>query len=187
MGNRTTNGKILFVQGNGPASIGTWFSTGNLLIGSGSTDGGFKIDVEGTGRVSGDLKIGNDTTGILLRATGGMLISRNGLAITNGNDADVNMTAGSGQLGICELFVGTSTTRPLCLNKNGNEVIIGQSTATTNASSILTLVSTTKGFLPPRMTTTQKNAISSPAAGLQVYDTTLNQMSYYNGTTWVNF
>jgi hypothetical protein len=186
-GNRTTNGKILFVQGNGPASIGTWFSTGNLLIGSGSTDAGFKIDVEGTGRVSGDLRIGNDTTGILLRATGGMLISRNGLAITNGNDADVNMTAGSGALGICELFVGTSTTRPLCLNKNGNEVIIGQSTSTTNASSILTLVSTTKGFLPPRMTTTQKNAIGSPAAGLQVYDTTLNQMSYYNGTTWVNF
>jgi hypothetical protein len=183
-GTRTTNGKILFVQGNGPTSIGTWFSTGNLLIGSGSTDAGFKIDVEGTGRVSGDLKIGNDTTGILLRATGGMLISRNGLAITNGNDADVNMTAGSGALGICELFVGTSTTRPLCLNKNGNEVIIGQSTATTNASSILTLVSTTKGFLPPRMTTTQKNAIGTPAAGLIVYDTDTNKLCCYNGSTW---
>jgi hypothetical protein len=36
------------------------------------------------------------------------------------------------------------------------------------------------------MTTTQKNAIASPATGLQVYDTTLNQMSYYNGTTWTN-
>jgi len=183
-GCRTTNGKILFVQGNGPTSIGTWFSTGNLLIGSGSADDGFKLNVEGTGRVSGDLKIGNDLTGILLRATGGMLISRNGLAITNGNDADLNMTAGSGALGICELFVGTSTTRPLCLNKNGNEVIIGQSTATTNASSILTLVSTTKGFLPPRMTTTQKNAIGTPAQGLMVFDTTLVKLCVYNGTAW---
>jgi hypothetical protein len=59
--------------------------------------------------------------------------------------------------------------------------------ASPNASAITQIDSTTQGFLPPRMTTTQKNAIASPAAGLQVYDTTLNQMSYYNGTTWVNF
>ena len=58
---------------------------------------------------------------------------------------------------------------------------------TFNSSALLDISSSTKGFLPPRMTTTQKNAIATPAAGLQVYDTTLNQMSYYNGTTWVNF
>jgi hypothetical protein len=58
--------------------------------------------------------------------------------------------------------------------------------ATPNASAILDITSTTKGVLISRMTTTQKNAISSPATGLQVYDTTLNQMSYYNGTTWTN-
>jgi hypothetical protein len=55
-----------------------------------------------------------------------------------------------------------------------------------NPSVVLGAQSTSAGFLPPRMTTTQKNAISTPASGLQVYDTTLNQMSYYNGTTWVN-
>jgi hypothetical protein len=53
-----------------------------------------------------------------------------------------------------------------------------------NASAILDAVSTTKGFLPPRMTTTQKNAISSPAAGLVVYDTDTNKLTCYNGTTW---
>lgn len=47
--------------------------------------------------------------------------------------------------------------------------------------------STTRGFLPPRMTTTQKLAIASPTEGLQVYDLTLHQMSYWNGTTWINF
>jgi hypothetical protein len=56
-----------------------------------------------------------------------------------------------------------------------------------NASAKLEVQSTTQGVLFPRMTTVQKLAIGTPAAGLQVYDTTLNQMSYYNGTTWVNF
>jgi hypothetical protein len=37
------------------------------------------------------------------------------------------------------------------------------------------------------MTTVQKLAIASPDEGLQVYDLTLHQMSYFNGTTWVNF
>jgi hypothetical protein len=65
-----------------------------------------------------------------------------------------------------------------------NNVIIGSSTDV--ASAILNVTSTTKGFLPPRMTTTQKNAIASPAAGLMVYDTTLNLISVYNGTIWIS-
>ena len=51
-------------------------------------------------------------------------------------------------------------------------------------SSALTLNSTTTGFLAPRMTTTQKNAIASPATGLQVFDITMNAMCEYNGTAW---
>jgi hypothetical protein len=69
---------------------------------------------------------------------------------------------------------------------NSGSVGIGGITSV-NASAILQTDSTTKGFLPPRMTTSQKTSIASPVAGLQVYDTTLNQMSYYNGTTWINF
>jgi hypothetical protein len=53
-----------------------------------------------------------------------------------------------------------------------------------NASSILELSSTTKGFLPPRMSLAQQAAISSPAQGLEVYDTTTNQKEIYNGSYW---
>jgi hypothetical protein len=53
-----------------------------------------------------------------------------------------------------------------------------------NASAQLELTSTTKGFLPPRMTTTQINAIASPATGLEVFNTTLNCTCFYNGTGW---
>ena len=57
--------------------------------------------------------------------------------------------------------------------------------ATADASAILDLTSTTEGFLPPRMTTVQMNAVGSPATGLMVYDTTTNQWMGYNGTSWV--
>ena len=56
----------------------------------------------------------------------------------------------------------------------------GDATLTTS----LTINSTTKGFLPPRMTTTQKNAIATPVAGLVVYDNTTNKLCCYNGSTW---
>ena len=52
------------------------------------------------------------------------------------------------------------------------------------ASAALEVVSTTRGFLPPVMTTTQKNAIASPAAGLVLYDSTTNKLQCYNGSTW---
>jgi len=68
-----------------------------------------------------------------------------------------------------------------------NGISVASSYTSPNSSAQLDISSSTKGFLPPRMTTTQKNAIASPAAGLQVYDTTLNQMSYYNGTSWIDF
>jgi nitrogen fixation protein len=44
--------------------------------------------------------------------------------------------------------------------------------------------STTQGFLPPRMTTTQKNAIVSPASGLVIYDTTLNKLCVRGASAW---
>jgi len=61
-------------------------------------------------------------------------------------------------------------------------VIIGGNTA--NASALLQVDSTAQGFLPPRMTTTQKNAIGTPAAGLIVYDTTLNKLCVRTASAW---
>lgn len=57
---------------------------------------------------------------------------------------------------------------------------VGQATSA-DASSVLEMTSTTKGVLFPRMTTTQRNAISSPSAGLLVYDTTVDAVFVYNG------
>ncbi len=53
-----------------------------------------------------------------------------------------------------------------------------------DASAMLDVSSTTKGFLPPRMTTVQRNAISSPVEGLVIYNTDEKTLNIYNGTSW---
>lgn len=63
--------------------------------------------------------------------------------------------------------------------------VLGVGTKSPNASALADFESTTQGILPPQMTTTQKNAISSPATGLVVFDTTLAQLCVYAGGSWV--
>ena len=70
-------------------------------------------------------------------------------------------------------------TSKLFMNTSG----VGVGTTSPNANAILDVSSTTKAFMPPRMTTTQKNAISSPTAGMVVYDTDLNKLCVYT-TAW---
>ena len=53
-----------------------------------------------------------------------------------------------------------------------------------NGAGGVSINSTTQGFLPPRMTTTQKNAIASPAAGLVVYDSTLGKLCVRTASAW---
>jgi hypothetical protein len=63
---------------------------------------------------------------------------------------------------------------------------VGIGTTTPNSKSILELVSTTQGFLMPRMTTTQRLAIATVAAdrGLVVYDTDLGRVCTWTGAAW---
>lgn len=65
------------------------------------------------------------------------------------------------------------------------QVGINADNSAPHSSAQLDVKSTTKAFYPPRMTTTQKNAIASPQAGAVVYDITLSQLSFYNGSSWV--
>ena len=64
----------------------------------------------------------------------------------------------------------------------GDSLALG--TSTPYSSAIIDCTSTTKAFLPPRMTATQRDAISSPIAGMVIYNTDDNVLNFYNGTTW---
>ncbi len=52
------------------------------------------------------------------------------------------------------------------------------------ASAVIDIVSTTKGIRIPSMTTTQRDAISSPVSGLLVFNTTLNTLDVYYSSAW---
>jgi hypothetical protein len=56
-----------------------------------------------------------------------------------------------------------------------------------NSSAILDVSSTSKGVLIPRMTSTQRNSIASPATGLLIYQTDASTGFYfYNGSSWMS-
>lgn len=64
------------------------------------------------------------------------------------------------------------------------DMVIGGTSA--HASSAFQVDSLVKGFLPPRMTQTQRDAISSPTAGLVIYNLSTNKLNVYT-TTWEAF
>jgi hypothetical protein len=171
-------------------------STGNVGINT-TTDAGFKLDVNGTARVSGVTLIGSSlisASAYPLQVVGGAGGSALFSNTTRTQALNINLTT-SGETRIYvdyfltgtdqKFILGTYANRAnqLVMNTSGN-ISIG--TTTEVASAQFQIESTTKGFLPPRMTTTQKNAIASPATGLMVYDTTLNLISVYNGTIWIS-
>ena len=69
--------------------------------------------------------------------------------------------------------------------------LFGQLSVTTNNSqpdnsAMLDVKSTTKGFLPPRMTTTEQNSIVSPVAGLIVFNTDTKSINVFSGNSWIS-
>jgi hypothetical protein len=67
---------------------------------------------------------------------------------------------------------------------NGIIAQSGINTNTPDTSAILDVYSTNKGFLPPRLTTAERDVIAAPAAGLTIYNTTVNCLQWWNGTVW---
>lgn len=68
------------------------------------------------------------------------------------------------------------------------QVAVSNDGSTADSTAILDIISTTKGLLIPRMTTTQRTAIPTTVTsmGLLVYDNTTNGFWFYNGTAWVD-
>ncbi len=73
-----------------------------------------------------------------------------------------------------------------CSVSGQNVTITDSLDYTADSSAILDVKSSNKGFLPPRLTTVQRNGIYLPAAGLLVFDVDAGSYYYYSGTEWLN-
>lgn len=77
----------------------------------------------------------------------------------------------------------------LCLlfvSKVNAQILISNSVGVADSTAILEIKSTSKGFLPPRMTAEQRDSITNPTAGLMVYCSDCLEMQMYNDTAWTN-
>ncbi len=160
-------------NGSNEIVIGT-SATGN---GSNTTTiGGTDIYLKGNVHVNNALKISGGTPGV-----GKVLTSdANGLASwTTPVSGGVPYTGATGAVNLNNQTL-----------VNINNAAIG--TATPNASAKLDISSTTQGFLPPRMTYAQRQAITSPATGLVVFCTNCGpasiggELEVYSGGMWRN-
>ena len=219
-----TNGAssiLKFAAGGSSTSQMTLFSNGNLGVGVGTTDAGYKLDVNGTARVKGtgttsattsfrvQDSTGTDTLSIkdngaltvkLVVNSPGFSASNTGyLSIADRvvmrSPSDSNLTLlNSAETSFGRLNFGGITSSFPAIKRALNNIEVKNADdtygaglsvgAALNTSAILQADSTTKGILFPRMTTTQKNAIATPASGLVVYDTTLNKLCVYGAASW---
>jgi len=200
--NDTTTGKIKFSAGAVSTAQMTLTAAGRLLLGTVS-EGIYILDVNGTPRFSGGatagavfgsgtiLNLASDAYMFATSTTGknaGYTANR----FSTSEFASFDLISGASFSSGWSIQMQPSQTRLDIVDRVNNSsrmsffssgnVIIGGTTDV--ASAQLQIDSTTKGFLPPRMTTTQKNAIASPATGLMVFDTTLAKLCVYSGTTW---
>jgi hypothetical protein len=160
----------------------TLFQNGNFGIGT-TTDAGFKLDVNGDSRIKGAGST-NATFALRVQNSAGTDL----LTIKNANTAGAfNLNApGGGKFGSIEIVglqIGAGGGNTVSFPYN--PIAIGGTLAV--ASAQLQMDSTTRGFLPPRMTNAQRLAIASPAVGLIVYCTDLVEGLYVNKSTGWTF
>ena len=110
--------------------------------------------------------------------------------LENGTGVDVRLQS----LDSASAVVGTYSNHPFVVFINGSEAArfteskqFGINTGpSVNSSAAFEVSSTTGGVLFPRMTTTQRNAISTPADGLVIYNTTASKLQVRAGGVWVD-
>jgi len=122
-------------------------------------------------------------------------VPRQRTATTRGNYASLYVDAATGRVtvkhpgGAPVDIEKPSALRGKPVRCQGNLQVTGQvgvGVASPNAAAAVEVVSTTQGVLLPRMTTAQRNAITSPPDGLVLYNSTLNKVQARANGAWVS-
>lgn len=98
---------------------------------------------------------------------------------------DVLTISNGGTGSSSKIFVDLSNNQNIDgIKKFTNSISVGS--ATPEATAIVDINSTSKGFLPPRLTTAQRDAILNPAIGLTIFNTETNCLEWWIGSIWYN-
>jgi len=98
-----------------------------------------------------------------------------------------NYTVGVAKVGtnfrICKNTNTNNSNSIVDIDRDYDNMGIGTN-GSADASAVLELSSTSQGFLLPRMTDIERDAIASPAIGLIIYNTTSSKLNFYTGANW---
>jgi len=167
---RITSAGNVGIGTNNPASkldVNGVLTTGNITARGDGSEGG-QISFNNAANSAGPLTLDVDASG-------------NGRLITTVNNANLSLGQLSGTGGIIQFY--TANSERMRIDATGN---VGIGTSSPDASALLDVSSTTKGFLPPRMTTTQRDLISTPPNGLMLYNSTTNKLQVRAAGAWVD-
>ena len=167
------------VSGNSPFAVGTGATTlGGTLAVTGTTTLTGALTANSTTALNDNVTVAAGktlTVGTGATTLGGTLAVTGATTLTGAANLNGGLTMDTDKFTVAD---GTGNTTI------GGTLVIG--TTTPDPSAQLDVSATNKGFLPPRMTASQRNNIPSPAAGLMVYQTDgTSGLYYYNGSAWI--
>ena len=160
-------------------NIETYDATGNVIIKNNAGNRRFQINPDANSLV--DLQVSGGGLSNLIRTDSGL--NSVGIGTTGLSSTRFFIKGGGATSATTALLVRNSSNTDLVKVIDDGQVLVNVQSA--EASAKLQIDSTTQGFLPPRMTTTERNAIEA-TAGLIVYDTTTNNLQCYDGSSWNN-
>jgi hypothetical protein len=173
-------GTVTSVSTSGPITGGTITGTGTIgITQASSSSNGFLSSTDWNTFNGKQNTITLTTTG----TSGAATLLGATLNIPQYQSVLTNPVTGTGTINYLSKFTGTSAIGNSLLFDNGSGVGLG--TASINASALFQMDSTTRGFLPPRMTAAQRGAISAPAQGLIIFQTDgVIGLYIYANSTW---
>jgi hypothetical protein len=156
-------------------------TTSGIAIGSGAT-------TTGNGAICIGMSTSAPRAGCTFIGQGGTVRTHLYGSLTMGSD-----TVSSGRLTVRGTGTTSTTKTAVFEDSGGSDILIvqdngvvGIGVTSPDASAKLEISSTTQGVLFPRMTTTQRGNIASPADGLVIYNTTDNKLQVRAGGAWVD-